>query len=91
MTDGGLAVFPFPVSEVDHSPIPVHKFSSLSPELEAELKKNTKAWDFFQPLPPSQQNLFAGWIMTAKKEETRKKRLREAVILLEQKKRLGLK
>jgi uncharacterized protein YdeI (YjbR/CyaY-like superfamily) len=91
ITDPGLAVFPFPISKVDDSPIPVHKFPPLSPELEVELKKNPKAWDFYQTLTPSQQNLYAGWIMTAKKEETRQKRLREAVVLLEQNKKLGLK
>ena len=34
---------------------------------------------------------YIGWIMHAMKEETRERRLREAVSLLEQNKRLGLK
>jgi uncharacterized protein YdeI (YjbR/CyaY-like superfamily) len=40
---------------------------------------------------PSYRRRYIGWIMHAAKEETRERRLREAVALLEQNKKLGLK
>lgn len=91
MTDAGLAVFPYPIPAFENKPVPPRKFPPLSKELEMELKSHPEAWAFFNTLTPSQRNLYAGWIMTAKKEQTQKKRLMEAVSMLEQKKLLGLK
>jgi uncharacterized protein YdeI (YjbR/CyaY-like superfamily) len=54
-------------------------------------KANPKAWQYFQSLAPSYRRQYVGWIMLAKKEETRQRRLREAVSLLEQNRKLGLK
>ena len=42
---------------------------------EKQLKANTKAWDFFQAQPPWYQRTASWWVMSAKKEETRLKRL----------------
>jgi uncharacterized protein YdeI (YjbR/CyaY-like superfamily) len=39
------------------------------------LKKNKAAWDFFQARPPSYRKTLSWWIVSAKKEETRLKRL----------------
>jgi len=50
-----------------------------------------RAWEHFQSLAPSYRRNCIGWIMDAKREETRQRRLREAVSLLEQNKKLGLK
>jgi uncharacterized protein YdeI (YjbR/CyaY-like superfamily) len=55
------------------------------------LKANRKAWENFQKLAPSYRRMYIGWIMHAKKQETRERRLKEAVTLLEQNKKLGLK
>ena len=55
------------------------------------LMASPKAWEYFQSLAPSYRRHYIGWIMHAKKEETRERRLREAVSLLEQNKKLGLK
>jgi uncharacterized protein YdeI (YjbR/CyaY-like superfamily) len=55
------------------------------------LMANAKAWENFRSLAPSYRRHYIGWIMHAKKEETRTRRLREAVLLLEQNKKLGLK
>ena len=55
------------------------------------LIKNPKAWEYFQRLAPSYRRHYIGWIMLAKQEETRERRLREALSLLEQNKKLGLK
>ena len=55
------------------------------------LKLNAKAWENFQNLAPSHRRRYVGWIMFAKREETRKKRLKEAVGLLAANQKLGLK
>jgi uncharacterized protein YdeI (YjbR/CyaY-like superfamily) len=39
------------------------------------LKKDNRAWDFFQAQPPYRRKAIVAWIMSAKKEETRLKRL----------------
>jgi uncharacterized protein YdeI (YjbR/CyaY-like superfamily) len=60
-------------------------------ELSAILHKSRRALDNFERLPPSQKRLYIGWILDARKGETRKRRLAEAVARLEQGLRLGLK
>ena len=55
------------------------------------LMANAKAWENFRNLAPSYRRHYIGWIMHAAKEETRQRRLREAVALLEQNQKLGLK
>jgi uncharacterized protein YdeI (YjbR/CyaY-like superfamily) len=47
---------------------------------------NAKALENFRNLAPSHRRYYIHWIMDAKKEETRKRRLREAVSRLEQSK-----
>jgi uncharacterized protein YdeI (YjbR/CyaY-like superfamily) len=39
------------------------------------LKKNKAAWDFFQAQPPSYRKMLSWYIVNAKKEETRSKRV----------------
>ena len=47
----------------------------LGPAEQAHFKKNKKAWEFFQSQPPGYKRL-SGWrVMSAKKEETRQRRL----------------
>jgi uncharacterized protein YdeI (YjbR/CyaY-like superfamily) len=55
------------------------------------LKRRPAAWRFFQSLPPGQRRHYALWIDTARRAETRERRLAEALSLLEGKQRLGLK
>jgi len=55
------------------------------------LMASPKAWKYFESLAPSYRRHYIGWIMLAKKDETRGRRLREAISLLEQNKKLGLK
>lgn len=47
----------------------------LGPEYERRFKANPGAWNFFRAQPPGYRRLATMWIMTAKKEETRVKRL----------------
>jgi len=51
------------------------KDSKLDPAYENQLRANQKAWEFFQSRPPSYQQPAAWWVMSARQEETRLKRL----------------
>ncbi len=55
------------------------------------LRLNAAAWSFFQELAPSHRRQFVVWIHSAKRPETRQKRIRESISLLTAKKKLGLK
>ncbi|MEE9373336.1 MAG: YdeI/OmpD-associated family protein [Saprospiraceae bacterium] len=63
----------------------------LPPELEQVLKNNEKAWSNFSKLAPSYKKQYIGWLINAKKEETKQKRLKETIKLLEQNQKLGMK
>jgi uncharacterized protein YdeI (YjbR/CyaY-like superfamily) len=70
---------------------PRPSITALPEYLEAGLKAHPRAWQFFEKLAPSCRRNYIGWVDTAKKEETRQKRLREMIGLLEAGKKLGLK
>jgi uncharacterized protein YdeI (YjbR/CyaY-like superfamily) len=59
--------------------------------LKQALIKNKKARNNFNGLAPFYKRMYIGWIDSAKKEETRAKRIKEAMELLAQGKKLGLK
>jgi uncharacterized protein YdeI (YjbR/CyaY-like superfamily) len=46
---------------------------------EKRLRQNRAAWDFFQAQTPSYRKLASWWVVSAKKEETRLKRLEKLV------------
>jgi len=55
------------------------------------LRANVKAWQYFQALAPTYRRDFVVWIHTAKRPETRERRIRESIELLSAGKKLGLK
>jgi uncharacterized protein YdeI (YjbR/CyaY-like superfamily) len=59
--------------------------------IESALKAEPAAGRFFETLAPSYRRAYVGWIDAAKREETRERRLREAVTRLAKGERLGLK
>jgi uncharacterized protein YdeI (YjbR/CyaY-like superfamily) len=65
------------------------------PELPAyiaeALKTNSQAWAFFRELAPTHRKNFVVWIHTAKRPDTRERRVRESIALLAAGKKLGLK
>ena len=67
----------------------------LNPEMPRELAeglaRDRNAKDFFTTLAPSCQKHFIAWIITAKRPETRAKRLKETMALLARGEKLGLK
>jgi uncharacterized protein YdeI (YjbR/CyaY-like superfamily) len=59
--------------------------------IERALKAEPAAWRCFETLAPSYRRAYVGWIDAAKREETRERRLREAVARLAKGEELGLK
>lgn len=59
--------------------------------LEEALRANPTAWQNFLALAPGCRKQYTGWLNAAVKPATRKKRLEEAVRLLEQNRKLGMK
>src|SRR5258708_34090262 len=55
------------------------------------IKANAKAWKSFRELPPTERRNFVVWIHTAKRPETRERRIRESLGLLAAGKKRGLK
>src|SRR5882724_11454029 len=47
----------------------------LAPEYEKSFRANKRAWDFFNRQPPGYQRLATYWVMSAKQEQTRLRRL----------------
>jgi uncharacterized protein YdeI (YjbR/CyaY-like superfamily) len=66
-------------------------FDSVPRYIERALKAEPKAWAHFQRLAPSHRRTYLGWIDSAKREETKLRRLGEAVALLAAGRKLGLK
>ena len=64
--------------------------SALPDWLISAIQANPIAWRNFSALPPSHQRRYVGWISSAKRAETRSKRITEAISLLTENKRLGL-
>ena len=65
--------------------------SKVPTVLEQALARNGPARDNFGKLAPSYRRQFILWIVAAKREETRARRVTESVRLLAANKRLGMK
>ena len=52
---------------------------TIPPDLSAALKKNKRALAAFEKFPPSHKREYVDWITEAKREETRTKRLAQAL------------
>lgn len=53
--------------------------AALDPALEKEFRANKKAWAFFTAQPPGYRRLAAHYVTSAKREETRQKRLERLI------------
>ncbi|MFH1006864.1 MAG: YdeI/OmpD-associated family protein [Candidatus Latescibacterota bacterium] len=60
-------------------------------ELQTALGQNSKARAHFDQLAPTYRKQYVGWIAAAKRPETQEKRIKEAMELLEQGQKLGLR
>jgi uncharacterized protein YdeI (YjbR/CyaY-like superfamily) len=82
----GLAAAPTGNSYAPHPSIP-----KLPAYVAEAFKANRRAWQHFQALAPTYRRHFVLWIHTAKRPETRERRIRESIALLSAGKKLGLK
>lgn len=51
----------------------------FAPDLEKQFKANKAAWKYFQALAPSYRKLSHNWVMSAKQEATRVKRMQQLI------------
>ena len=65
--------------------------SKLPPYIETALRKRPAALRYFETLAPSHRRRYVGWIESGKREETKARRLKEAIRLLAAGRELGLK
>jgi uncharacterized protein YdeI (YjbR/CyaY-like superfamily) len=79
MQAAGLASFE--KRTADKSKIYTHEIGEVKLEksFEKEFKTNKKAWAYFKSLAPSYKKLSINWVMSAKQEATRIKRLKELI------------
>lgn len=62
----------------------------LSKGLEAQFKKQKEAWKFFSSQPPGYQRTITFWVMSAKREETQRKRLARLIEISAKNQRVDL-
>ena len=86
LTSAGLAAAP---TENTYGPRPV--IPGLPNYIAKAIKANVKAWKFFRELAPTYRRNFVVWIHTAKRPDTRERRIRQSLALLAAGKKLGLK
>ncbi len=92
MTEFGLAKIEAAKRSGNWEPDPRPMINMDIPqELSEALSRNRKAKEFFEGLAPTYRKHFVGWIITAKRPETRAKRLNETLVLLARGEKLGLK
>jgi uncharacterized protein YdeI (YjbR/CyaY-like superfamily) len=86
LTPAGLAAAPTPNSYPPRPAVP-----ELPAYIATALKRDPAAWNFFTALAPTHRRDFVVWIHTAKRPETRARRIDESISLLAAGRKLGLK
>jgi uncharacterized protein YdeI (YjbR/CyaY-like superfamily) len=89
--EGLLAAAGRASAPTDNRYAPRPSIPALPAYIRTALKANVKAWTFFQALSSTDRKYFVVWIHTAKRPETREKRIRESIALLAAGKKLGLR
>ena len=67
------------------------KVTGVPAYVERALKANPRVWAGFQRIPPSHKRAYVAWIDSAKKDETKQKRLAETIERLSAGRKLGMK
>jgi len=65
--------------------------TAIPPDFPLALNQSPNVLPFYRQLAPSYQKQYIGWILAAKRSETKIRRITEAVLLLENGERLGMK
>ena len=63
----------------------------ISKEFQSALNQNKKAMENFNRLSPTYQKQYIGWIVVAKRRETKERRIKESIDLLANGQKLGLR
>ncbi|MDA0525381.1 YdeI/OmpD-associated family protein [Methanococcoides alaskense] len=87
MTERGLRIFQNGIKNQEI--VPSSKDFSVPDDLKSALEKNKKALNNFENLAPSAKLAYVYWVNSAKKDETRQKRIKNSVELIEQNKKFG--
>ena len=93
MTEAGLAKVSQEVLATLDAPVleEARPSAELPSGLEKVLRSERRAWKGFQRLSAAEKRRHVGWIMAAKRDETRRRRLAEVTGLLAEGRKLGLK
>jgi uncharacterized protein YdeI (YjbR/CyaY-like superfamily) len=83
MTQWGAAAFERRTPEISDLEKVTAEGAKVPSDFEIALRKHRKAWENFQKMAPSHRKRYLIWLAGAKKPETRKKRIGEAVKLVE--------
>ena len=79
MKPAGLAVYEARKDKASTGYTYERKDAQLTEAQLARLRKNKKAWVFFEARAPSYKRVVAHWVTTAKQEETRERRLEKLI------------
>ena len=90
MTPAGMAAVTCALPDASQ-PAPRRPAQPLPDWLQAGLKTSPAAWNNFSNLPASEKYKYIGWISAARRDETRQRRMTEAIGRLEKNERLGMK
>lgn len=71
----GLAAFAFKDVHPDSGYATAKFDGALTDQMVTQFKKTASAWEFYQEQPPGYRKQTARWVMSAKREETRERRL----------------
>lgn len=85
ITEAGFRTMPFDPSEPVKEIAETRKEIPIPAELENILRENPPAWENFMNLAPSYRKNYIRWILSAKREETVTKRIKELSVLMKQK------
>ncbi len=75
MTDAGLAAFAHKDTHPDSGYAVAEMEGALTDEMVARFKQTAGAWEFYADQPPGYRRQSARWVTSAKREETRERRL----------------
>jgi uncharacterized protein YdeI (YjbR/CyaY-like superfamily) len=56
-----------------------NRFRGFDAAIETEFRKHKRAWAFFEAQPPSYRKTAAFWVVSAKRDETRRRRLEKLI------------
>lgn len=79
MQEAGLLAFENRRSEKSGIYLFEQKEATLSVEFEKEFQRKRDAWKFFESQPPGYRRIAIGFVMAAKREETRQRRLAQLI------------